>query len=89
MMLKDIVMRTTLTIDDDLFEAIEHYRQKNKLALRAAIDRLLRSGIGSEATQPQAKSYSGPVFDSEVQPGIDPNRLNQLVDELESEAFQP
>lgn len=85
----DSSVRTTLTIDDDLFDAIEQYRQKKNLAFRTAINDLLRSGIRSEAIQPQAKSYSGPTFDSEIQPGIDPNRFNQLVDELETEAFKP
>ena len=88
-MIYDISMRTTLTIEDDLFDAIEQYRQKKNLAFRTAINHLLRSGIGAEAIQPQAKAYTGPTFDSEIQPGIDPNRFNQLVDELESEAFKP
>ena len=80
-------MRTTLSIDDDLAESIEKLRARRKQSLREAIDLLLRAGLRSLAESASARPYTGPVFDSELQPGIDPNRMNQLADELEIEEF--
>ena len=78
-------MRTTLSIDDDLAESIEKLRARRKQSLREAIDLLLRAGLRSLADS--ARLAHGACFDSEQQPGIDPNRMNQLADELEIEEF--
>ena len=80
-------MRTTLSIDDDLAESVEKLRARENLSLREAIDQLLRAGLRSIADSPGARPFTGPVFDSGLQPGIDPHRMNQLADELQVEEF--
>jgi len=81
-------MRTTLTVDDDLAQSIEDLRNRKQMSFREAINQILRAGLQSlEQNQPTAKPYNGPVFDGDLKPGIDPNRMNQLADELESEEF--
>jgi hypothetical protein len=80
-------MRTTLSIDDDLAQSVEDLRARKNLSLRQAIDQLLRAGLQAIKKAPGTCSYTGPVFDSDLQPGIDPNRMNQLADELEIEEF--
>lgn len=80
-------MRTTLTIDDDLAKSVEKLRDRKNLSLREAINLLLRAGLKSAETSTSARPYTGPVFDSALQPGIDPNRMNQLADELEIDEF--
>ena len=82
-------MRTTVSIDDDLAQSIEHLRSRKNLSFREAINQLLRIGLQTTESAPMSRSYSGPVFDSELMPGIDPRRLNQLADELEVEAHRP
>jgi len=82
-------MRTTLTIADDVSEAVERLRRRENLSLREAIDRLLRAGIERVSAPPPADRYVGPVFESRLEEGIDPNRLNQLVDQLEADEFHP
>ena len=81
------IMRTTLSIDDDLAEGIETIRERDHLSLREAVNRLLREGLRSLERGETASSYEGPVFETNLRPGIDPNRLNQLADELEIEEF--
>lgn len=82
-------MRTTLTLDDDLAEALHRSARLSgrsfKEVLNAAIRRGLATGdhpadTGTAAfvVQPQACG---------LMPGIDPLRLNQLVDQLEVERF--
>lgn len=80
-------MRTTLSIDDDLAQSIENLRNRRNLSLREAVNQLLRAGIYAIETTPASRPYEGEVFDSALKPGIDPNRMNQLVDELEAEEF--
>lgn len=54
-----------------------------KLSFREAVNQLLRAGLHSVETSQEARApYNGPVFDSELLTGIDPNRMNQLADEL-------
>lgn len=78
-------MRTTLSIDDDLAQSIENLRNRKNLSLREAINQLLRVGLEKTEKAPQPRPYMGPVFETELRPGIDPMRMNQLADELEVE----
>ncbi len=80
-------MRTTLTIDDELAKTIERLRQRQGVGLRQVINDLLRKGLLAEAERPEPKVYVGPTFKSGLRPGIDPSRMNQLVDELEVEEY--
>jgi hypothetical protein len=80
-------MRTTLTIDDDLSNSIEKYRESNGLKFRETINQLLRAGLESKSKPVTSKPFKGPVSNSKLLPGIDPNHLNRLVDELEIEDY--
>lgn len=83
MMYYDVTMRTTLSVDDDLARSIENLRNRKNLSLRDVIDQLLRAGLQTLERKPVSSPYNGPVFDGELKAGIDPNRMNQLADELE------
>lgn len=80
-------MRTTLTIDDELATSIERLRQRQGVGLRQVINDLLRKGLLADAERPEPKVYVGPTFKTGLRPGIDPTRMNQLVDELEVEEY--
>ena len=79
-------MRTTLTIDDDVAAQIEALRKRQGLSLRQAVDLLLRDGLRTEATKPKARPFRTRTVALGLRPGFDPAKLNQLADELESEA---
>ncbi|NOX98213.1 MAG: DUF2191 domain-containing protein [Verrucomicrobia bacterium] len=83
-------MRTTLTIDDDIAQSVENLRNRKNLSLRDAINQLLRAGLQAVEKRSSSRPYHGPVFSlGELKPGIDPNRMNQLADELEAEQYIP
>lgn len=82
------LMRTTLTIDDDLMAKIEDLRRRDGLSLKEAVNQLLREGIRHRAAGPEPQSYRTPTRWLGLRPGLDPTKLNQLVDELEADHFR-
>lgn len=80
-------MRTTLSIDDDIASSIENLKERENASLREIINQLLRAGLKAMETKQSCQPYKSPIFHSELKPGIDPNRMNQLADELEVEEF--
>ncbi len=80
-------MRTTLTIEPDVAIEIEKRRKAPGGSLKRVINGLLRKGLRAEAGAPTPSPYRSETFDLQFRPGIDPLKLNQLVDELEVESF--
>jgi hypothetical protein len=81
-------MRTTLTLDDDLAEALNRAARLTGRSFKAVVNDTLRRGLAQSGNgtaglepfvvEPQSCGWM---------PGIDPLRLNQLVDGLEIEAW--
>ena len=85
-----VCMRTTLTLDDDLAEALHRTARHTGRSFKAVVNEAIRRGLAA-GDQPPA-SQEQPFV---VQPqscgfmsGIDPLRLNQLVDQMELDRFQ-
>lgn len=77
-------MRITLTIDPDVEQRIRRRMAQKKLSLKRVINDALRAGLSAPAKE------SVPEFVVEphafgFKPGIDLDKMNQLVDELEAE----
>ena len=81
------VMRTTLTIDDDLADQIQELRRRHGHSLKRVINSLLREGLHSRQSRPRAKTYRTRIYKLGMRPGFDPVKLNRLVDELEAERW--
>ena len=79
-------MRTALTIDDDLAGQIEERRRREGLSLKQVVNVLLREGLRSGRQAPRAKKYRTRPRKLGMRAGFDSVRLNQLVDELETDA---
>jgi len=80
-------MRTTLTIDDDLAAILQRESRQKGLSFKDLVNSTLRRGLSPDqgvramprvVTRPHAFGF---------RPGIDLDKLNQLADELEAEAF--
>ncbi|HEX2139330.1 MAG TPA: ribbon-helix-helix domain-containing protein [Woeseiaceae bacterium] len=80
-------MRTTITIDDHLAERIEELRRARGLSMKKVINLLLREGLEHQSKPPQPKRFRIRTHRLRLRPGFDPEKLNELSDELESEAF--
>jgi hypothetical protein len=80
-------MRTTLTVDDDLAGLLKQRARELGIPFKEAVNQIIRASIG-EATATQ--SHPAPKTISHFfgfRPGIDLDKLGQLADELEAEAF--
>lgn len=77
-------MRTTLTIDDDLHARLEDYARTARTSFKDAVNVILRRGLSGEG--PDTPFVIRPHPGS-LAPGVDPARLNQLLDEWEAEDF--
>jgi hypothetical protein len=80
-------VRTTLTIDDDLAGLLKQRARDLGVPFKEVANRTIRAGLGDEA-----RPYRGAVpktipHSFGLRPGIDPDKLNQLVDELEAGAY--
>jgi hypothetical protein len=77
-------VRTTIGIDDDLILKLKDISQKRRISFRDAVNEVLRRGLSAQESKRHPK-FCAKTFRSAFRPGIDPLRLNQLVDELEVE----
>jgi hypothetical protein len=80
-------MRTTLTLALDVAEQIRHIMAERKLALKEVINDALRAGLSQVGKKNRAGPFRVKPHSFGLRPGIDPNKLNQLLDQLEAEEF--
>lgn len=81
-------MRTTLTIDDDLAGILKKKAGQQGRSFKEVVNGLLRAGIAATG-DPSSRRKPIRVVGRPLglKPGYDPDKLNQLVDELEVEGF--
>jgi hypothetical protein len=78
-------MRTTLTLERDVAERLRHQMRRTGKGLKATVNEALRLGLGMVGAPARAPRFEVKPHSFGFKPGIDLDRLNQLVDELEAE----
>ena len=84
---RDPEMRTTLTLDDDLGDALRERARLLNIPFKQAVNDALRRGMSPGQPGPIAPEFRVNPFDIQFTPGVDPLKLNQLSDELAVDAF--
>ena len=80
-------MRTTIALDDDLAEKLQDLAHKRRSSFRNVVNEMLRRGLSAQEPRQVADvSFEVDTFESAFRSGVDPLRLNQLLDDLEVEA---
>ena len=74
-------MRTTLTLDPDVAERIKHEMRRTGRGLKRTVNDALRHGLGGSAPAKRGEKFVVKAFDLKLKPGIDADRLTQLVDD--------
>lgn len=81
-------MRTTLTIDDDLAAALKRSAQRSGKSFKAIVNEAIRRGLSTgEKPDNRRERFLVQSARRGFLPGVDPLKLNQLVDELEVDGF--
>ncbi len=80
-------MRTTLTLDDDLAGILKKRSRELGLPFKEMVNNALRKGLQEETPTPKRNVITVRPHDFGFKAGIDFDRMNQLNDELEVEAF--
>ncbi len=76
-------MRTTLTLDPDVAERLAGETRRTGKSPQTLVNDAIRLGLGLTGRPPKAPRFTVKPHAFGLRPGIDPDRLNQLVDELE------
>ncbi len=77
-------MRTTLTLDADVSERLRQEVRRTGKGLKAVVNDALRRGLGGGAKPARRPRFEVRPHAFGVRPGVDLDRMNQLVDELEA-----
>jgi hypothetical protein len=79
----DALMRTTVTLDDDVVVALRTAMRERGVSFKEALNSTLRAGLS--AVNPPSRPYRVEPFSSEIQPGLDLKKINRLLADWEDE----
>ncbi len=81
-------MRTTVTLDQDLADKLKEYARRKRSSFKVALNTVLRRGLAAQETAPsRRRRFAVEPNPSRLRTGVDPGKLNQIVDRLEAEDF--
>ena len=78
-------MRTTLTLDDDLADALREQARLTDTPFKQVVNNTLRNGMSQGTGEAQRPEYRVVPKRGGFALGVDPLRLNQLNDQLVAE----
>jgi hypothetical protein len=78
-------VRTTLTLEHDVAESVRREMQRSGRRLKDVVNDGLRKGLGRQVSRAQAGRFEVEPHAFGFKPGVDLDRINQLVDELEAD----
>ncbi len=79
-------MRTTLTLDEDVADFLREQARLQDRPFKQVVNDTLRRGM-SPAVREEGPAYRVRPLRGGFRPGVDPLKLNQLNDELETQEF--
>lgn len=81
-------MRTTVTLEQDLADKLKEYARRRRASFKVALNTVLRRGLAAQDMAPSPRRrFTVEPHSSRLRPGVDPGKLNQVVDRLEAEDF--
>lgn len=81
-------MRTTVTLDPDVAAKLKELAHRRRASFKETLNDVIRNGLSSQAvTREPSERYVVEPHAGGFRPGIDPDKVNQLVDELEIDDF--
>lgn len=80
-------MRTTVTLDADVEQLLRDAMQQRRQSFKEALNQAIRAGLSGAGHGVADQPFTLRAQPMGLRAGIDPGRLNQLADDLESDAF--
>lgn len=80
-------MRTTLTLEPDVAERLQRILRERKHSLKELVNRALRKGLAEIEKEEPEKPYRVKPWPGGVMPGVDMDKINQYLDDLDAEEF--
>jgi hypothetical protein len=80
-------MRTTLTLDPDVAMNVKKRMAEKKLTFKETVNQAIRDGLKAEAKEKKRAPFKVIPHSFGFLPGIDQNKLGQLLDQLDAEEF--
>jgi RNase adaptor protein for sRNA GlmZ degradation len=80
-------MRTTLTLDPDVAMQIKRRMADKKLTMKEIVNQALRHGLREVGKEKKRTPFKVIPHSFGFKPGIDQNKLGQLLDQLDAEEF--
>lgn len=80
-------MRTTVTLEPDLAKKVRALAHRRHLSFKQALNEVIRRGLTPPDAQAAQPRFMVEPHTGGFRPGVDPGKLNQLVDQLEVEDF--
>jgi hypothetical protein len=78
-------MRTTLTLEPDVAARLKQEARRTGKGFKSLVNEALRLGLGLAGKPRPAPRFEVTPHAFGFKPGVDLDRMNQLVDELDSE----
>ena len=79
-------MRTTVTLDSDVATQLRELVHRTRKPFKVILNDAIRRGLGGLPEKSSLEPFRVRPHPCRLRPGLDERRLNQLADELESEA---
>jgi hypothetical protein len=80
-------MRTTVTLDPDVAAKIKDLAHRRRATFKETLNDLIRRGLTAQRSGARPERFVVRPHAGGFRPGVDPAKLNQLLDELEVEDF--
>lgn len=82
-------MRTTLTLQDGLAARLKAAARKKNLPFKQVVHEALRKGLDDSGQTRPAKPFKVEPVSMGARPGIDFDKINQVLDEAEAKSSAP
>ena len=81
-------MRTTVTLDADVERLLKNEAHRRGASFKVALNEAVRKAFRTPSTSiPRSKPFVVQAKPLGLQPGIDPARIGEVADEIETDAF--